>query len=57
MNETIFSDRRKELKRRIGIMPYGLRDCRRTARDRRRHKANETVSNWWLRVDYASNPI
>lgn len=54
MSETIFSDRRKDTKRRNGVMPYGVRDCRRTARDRRSKRASDAVANWWLKVDYSN---
>lgn len=56
MRETIFADRRKDLKRRNDLMPYSQRDCRRAACDRRRDSANEAVTNWWLKVDYSNNP-
>ncbi|MFK8049936.1 MAG: hypothetical protein AB8B81_16025 [Halioglobus sp.] len=55
MNEAMFSDRRKDTKRRNGLMPYGVRDCRRTARDRRREASNSAVANWWLKVDYSNH--
>jgi hypothetical protein len=53
MPETIFIDRRKQLDRRHGHMPYGVRDCRRRACDRRRETDPDESTHWWLNVNYA----
>lgn len=53
MADNIFIDRRKDIERRNALMPYGVRNCRRIASDRRTTLAESLASDWWLHVNYS----
>ncbi len=53
MAESIFMDRRQDPERRRVNPPYGVRNCRREAADRRRPSGGKVFKSWWLNVNYA----